>query len=126
MKRMWIGVGLLMLLLIAGLWTGRAMEDSHGRNSGILCRAADLALTGNWEKAEALTGSVRADWARKRCLTASLTHQDPMENIEGLFAQLKIYAASRDKEAYGAVCVQLASALEAVGKSNAFTFENLM
>ena len=29
MKRIWIGIGLLAALLVAGIWVAESMEDSH-------------------------------------------------------------------------------------------------
>ncbi|MBQ9148584.1 MAG: DUF4363 family protein [Oscillospiraceae bacterium] len=126
MKRGWIGAGMLAALLVIGILAGNAMERRHSPSSAALAEAAKWAMAGDWEKAEALTGSVRAEWERAGCLSAALMDHEPLEQIEGMFAQLRVYAASRDAVAYGAVCAQLSAALDAIGEANTFNVRNLL
>ena len=51
MKRSWIGLGLLIVLMILGLITGSLMERIHRPVADALQQAAGLAQAGLWEQA---------------------------------------------------------------------------
>ena len=53
MKRSWMGLGLLIILLILGLVTGSLMERIHHPVANALQQAAGLAQAGLWEQAGA-------------------------------------------------------------------------
>ncbi|MBQ7802204.1 MAG: DUF4363 family protein [Oscillospiraceae bacterium] len=126
MKRIWIGIGLLAALLIGGLWVADAMEDSHLPGAKDLRRASELALEEDWLRAEALTGRAREKWERKWRVTASVADHEPMDEIDGMFEELKTYARARDEVAYSGTCAHLAALLEAMGHAHSFNWWNLL
>ena len=123
MKRMWIGAGLLAVLLAVGLLVGTAMGARLSPGADKLRQAGEFALAGDWEKAEMLTDSVRADWERTRWLVEILTSHENLEQIDMSFAQLSVYGAV-DGPAYSALCTALAQQLEALGKAHGCSWEN--
>ena len=125
MKRMWIGVALLAVLLTAGLLTGAAMENQIGPGAEKLLQAADAAAAGDWEEAAALTDAVRADWDRVSRLAEVLSTHEDLEQIETTFAQLPSYQGI-DGPAYSALCTALARQLEALGKTHGCSWKNLL
>lgn len=125
MKRMWIGVGLLVLVLVSGILATNFMEG-HTPGAADLNRAAKLALEEQWDTAEAFAGRAERDWQKKRPVTACFTEHEPMEAIDGMFAQLEVYAKARDAVAYSGTCAYLAAQLEAMGEIHKFTLWNLL
>lgn len=126
MKRIWIGVGLLAVLLAGGLWIAGAMENAHEPGASDLRRASELALDGDWLKAEALVERARESWEEKWRITASFSDHEPMDTIDGVFAQLKIYARAQDTVSYAAACADLAEQLRSMSQAHALNWWNLM
>lgn len=126
MKRIWIGIGLLIALLIAGIWVADVMKDSHKPSAEDLRRASQLALEEDWTTAEALTKRARDKWEKKWRVTASVADHEPMDEIDGMFAQLKVYAKVKDEVAYSGTCAHLAELMEAMGQAHAFNWWNLL
>ena len=124
MKRMWIGAGLLAVLLAAGLTLGTVMENRLAPGTEALRQAGAAALAEDWEKAEALADTARADWERVRCLAEGLAPHEGLEQIGIAFAQLPAYAR-RDGAAYSAICTALSRQLEALAKAHCFSWENI-
>ena len=124
MNRIWFGTALLALLLVLGLGGSALMERTHLTQAEDLNRAAELALQGDWSGAEALTSGARKEWDKKRPLIAALSDHEPMDQAEGLFAQLEVFADTEDAISYSSTCVYLARQLEALGKSHSFNLQN--
>lgn len=126
MKRMWIGVALLAVLLVSGLLAAEFMEKAHGPIASDLEQAADAALEGSWGRAEALTARARKSWDKHRFLTAAFADHGPMEEIEAQLAKIETFAAERNRIDFCAGCAYLARILEALGESHSLNFRNLM
>ena len=123
MKRVWIGAGILAVLLVAGLLAGFAME---GLDSGAkkLERVGQLALEEQWEAAEDTLEAVEEDWEDRRWLLTALADHQVIEDMEASLAQLEAYIDQRDAAACHALCSALAQKMKAVGKANSLTLEN--
>lgn len=119
MKRCWFGAGLLLLLLIFGLLTARAMEQFHESLGEELLAAADLAET-DPAAAELLAGQAREKWEKRRKFTALLADHAPMDQIREDFSALD----SREAD-FREICLRLASQLDALGKGQQLSWENL-
>ena len=121
MKRCWFGCALLLLLLLTGLWSSRKMDHFCQSLSRDMTRAA--ALTGeNRDDAQVLTDRVRARWNSRRKLAAAFADHAPMEDIDENFRLLNRAAEEED---FREVCLRLSSQLEALGKAQKFSLENL-
>lgn len=123
MKRVWMGAGLLAVLLGVGLLAGFAMEGLDA-GAGKLERLGALSLAGAWEEAEELLEEVEDDWEDRRWLMTALADHEVIEDMETALAQLEAYIAQRDGAACHALCSALAKKMEAVGKANSLTLEN--
>ena len=123
MKRVWIGAGILAVLLVAGLLAGFAME---GLDSGAkkLERLGQLALEEQWEAAEDTLEAVEEDWEDRRWLLTALADHEVIEDMEASLAQLEAYIDQRDAAACHALSSALAKKMEAIGKANSLTLEN--
>ena len=125
MNRIWFGAVLLAVLLLLGLGSDALMKQTHHPISNDLLRASELALEGNWKSAENFTAAARREWDKKQLLTAMFSDHTPMDQIEGMFAQLEVFAGTGDAVSYSSTCRYLASRLEALGRSHSFNFQNL-
>ena len=126
MKRIWIGIVLLGLLLIGGIGTGEFMEQAHDPVARDVRQAGEVVLRDQWELAQALVKRAQDRWEEKWPVTAAIADHEPMDEIDALFAQLKTYAAAKEEIAYSAACAHLASLLEAMSHSHSCNWWNLM
>ena len=126
MKRIWIGIILLIFLLGAGFWISHFMAQSHNPVAQDIRRAGNLALEEQWGAARAYAKRGKDRWETKWPVTAAVADHEPMDEIDALFAQLEIYAKTEDEAAYSALCAHLASLLEAVSQSHSLKWWNLM
>ena len=125
MKRIWFGVALLIALLILGLCSGAVMERTHLTQAEELDRAAHLALENRWEDAAAAFETARNSWEESLPLSAALTDHEPMDEIDGLFAELEVFLQLQDFASFSTSCRYLSRQLEALGKSHSFNLQNL-
>ena len=126
MKRCWIGVVCLVLLLMGGLYVDRVMGRSHAPVSQDLDRAAECAKADDWTGAEAFTDRARENWEKNWHFSAAFADHEPMENIDALFSRLTVFAAAREKEEFGALCRELSRQVKAMGDAHDLKWWNLL
>lgn len=126
MRRLWLGVALLAILLLLGLGTTRAMDRIHPTAAGELTQAGAAALEGDWEQARSLSRSAQARWQERWHFTAGVADHGPMEEIDSLMAQLEVYARLEEEKDFAALCFQLSRLLKAMGEAHSFTWWNLL
>lgn len=124
MKRIWFGAALLGALLILGILSAALMENTHLTQASCLNHAAALAQAGNWKGAEAAFSEAKNSWDKRSALIAGFSDHGPMDQIEGMFAQLEVFLQLRDEAAFCSSCRYLAKQLEALGKSHSFNLQN--
>lgn len=121
MKRCWLGGALLLLLLLAGLWSSRRFDNFCQSLSRDMARAAEL--TGeDRAAAHVLVGRVQDRWKGRRKLAAILSDHAPMEQIEENF---RLLARDAEEEDFRETCLRLSAQLEALGSGQRFSLENL-
>lgn len=126
MQRLWIGIALLIILLGLGLWTAIAMDKIHQPIAALLNQAAEAALQEDWQDAAALALDAKGEWERHWSAIASVADHTPMDEIDGLFAQLPIFAREEEKSDFAAVCAQLARLTQAMGNAHSLNWWNLL
>lgn len=124
MKRIWFGAALLAALLILGIFSAAFMEDTHLTQAAQLQRAADLAMSGSWEGAETAFSKAKANWEQRSSIIAGFSDHGPMDQIEGIFAQLEVFLQMQDAASFCSSCRYLSKQLEALGKSHSFNLQN--
>lgn len=125
MNRVWIGIGILLVLLGLGLWTQRELEDIHGPIAADMMLAAEQAQLGNWEQAGQALARAEAAWTAGRMFTAALADHQPLEDIESLMARLSAHAAAGDRAAFAGLCADIACRVEAVSAAQKLTVSSL-
>lgn len=126
MRRFWIGVGLLAVLLAAGMWTGSRMRRTHMPCVADLENAAACAMAEDWTAAGALSGRAKEGWQNSWHLSASMANHQRMDEIDALFEELEIYRAREETSAYCAGCMYLAELLRDLGESFRLSWWNLL
>lgn len=126
MGRFWLGILLLAALLLLGLWIGYKADGVHQSISKSLDLAAQQVLAGDLEGGLATAQAARRRWHRGWNATAAVADHAPMDEIDGLFAQLEIYGQLRTPTELAAVCTRLAALVSAIGEAHRFTWWNLL
>lgn len=126
MRRFWIGIGVLTLLLALGLGSTVFMKRVHQPISTDLEQASKAVLQGNWEIATACAQQALAKWESCSGFTAALADHDVLEAAECLFAQIQVYAAVQDPVSFSAACAHLSRLTKAIGESHLPKWENLL
>ena len=126
MRRFWIGIGLLGVFLLAGLWLGSRMHRIHTPIAEALTRAEERAEGGDWAQAERLTRDARDQWEQHRDFSAAFCNHQPMDEIDARFRRLEIYLARQQETAYRAECLYLSERLEDLAESFRLKWWNLL
>lgn len=126
LKRIWFGIGLMVFLLILCLCSSFLMERICLSQSQALDHAAAAASDGDWLTARSLTAQAKQEWDRRQLLFAALYDHAPIDEIDGLFAQLEVYSDARKGASFESTCVYLARQLESLGRSHSFNFSNFL
>lgn len=126
MKRFWIGVGLLGVLLVAGIWVMVATNRIQMPISDLLAEAAEECLEGDFTEGIQLARQAQLQWRQHwQAIAAGANHQ-PMDEIDGLFAQMEVYARERQTMAFASCCARLSELVEAMGESHSLKWWNLL
>lgn len=125
MRKFWLGIAILVLLLLFSLLSGMATYRLHNSLSEDFSQAARLAST-DWAQAQALTASARSKWLRWRHGLSALADHGPLEQMESLFRVLAVYASPSQWEPYAATCSQLSALAEKMGEEQLPLWWNLL
>ena len=126
MKRLWLGVAILLVLLGTGIGTTCFALHTQNGISQTLEHASEAALRGKWQEASNYSLKAKADWESCRRITASISDHEPMEEIDDLFAQMEIYLLTRQQIPFAACCASLAVLTDAIGEAHAVNWWSLL
>ena len=126
MKRLWLGISLLALFFVLSLFVGAAMDRNHLEIAEKLHNASELALQENYALAQKQAEGAKAKWEKTWNWTAAVADHAPMDEIDGLFAQLKAFEKPQEGAHYAATCAQLAKLVEAMAEAHRLSLENLL
>ena len=121
-----IGLVLLIVLLLAGLYTSWDMDRSHRAIARQIEDAAWFALAEDWEKARIAAAAAERSWKEHRNLSSLLADHTPMEEIDSLFARIGICSADRSTTEFAIHCAEASRKLEAMGEAHRLTWQNLL
>ncbi len=126
MKRLWIGIVILALLLAGGYLIRTALISIHTPIALDLEQAAEAALREDWATALRLARVATDRWNRYHRFTAAFADHNPMDELDGLFAQLPVYAQQRENPHFSATCKQLSFLATAIAESHRLSWWNLL
>ena len=126
MKRFWIGICVLALLLAGGWVTTVAIERAHAPISRDLALASQAALDGDWNAAVQFSESATEKWLRCQDFTAAFTDHGVLEEMDTLFAEVAVYRQAQSYLSFAAVCAHLSRLADAVAQSHLPKWQNLL
>lgn len=126
MNRLWIGIGLLVLLLGLGvaLWLGSGAffgEFSHEMEA-----AGQAALESNWVLAGEKAAECERKWTRFAHFWSAFTDHAPMEQVQSLLSQLELYKNARLEVDFAACCRCLAREAEAIRENHGLAWWSIL
>lgn len=124
MRRFGLGIGLLVVLLVISLATGKMMEQIHDPVAKHLEQAVSLAADGAADAAVAAVQMAKEQWERGWKFLAAFADHAPMEEVDDLFNAVTAY--SPDSQEFGAYCRQLIQRTAAVLRSQILSWWNLL
>lgn len=126
MKRFWIGILVLSVLLVSGWAVAFFIQRCHEPIGRDLVQAAQIASDGQFEQAIRLAENAHAQWLRCRDFTAAFADHSVLEEIDAIFAEIRIYAAAGDILSFSAACAHLAELAKAVSESHLPKWQNFL
>ena len=126
MKHLWIGVLILALLLTLGLVISLRMGAIHTPIAENLGAAAEAALADDWDTALFCVQSASSRWEKHRRFTAAFADHNPMDELDGLFAELQIYAQEREMPHFASTCARLNHMAKAMAECHMLYWWNLL
>lgn len=126
MKRGWFGLVLLVILLAGGGLSAWTLSHRQEPLERALTEASQCALVNNWQEALALTHQVSQVWNHHWHITAAFSDHAPMEEIDGMLAQLEIYGEKKDNLSFAVLCAELSREMAAIGDAHLPTWWNLL
>ncbi len=118
MKRFYFGVALLLILLAVALGAAAGLEKIHGEIALELEQAAQAVEAGNLAAAEPELDRAQALWERYEHLLAAFADHEPLEEMEGLFAEVAIYRQAGEQTDLAVACTRLAILSRSVAESH--------
>ena len=125
-KRFYLGTGILVFLLVLGLLTGRSMAQFSEETAAFLEQAEAAILSGNTQTGTELAQQARRLWQKRWHLAALVADHSPMDEIDGLFAQMEFFAKTEDLPRLGACCARVAELVEAVADAHTLRWWNVL
>ena len=126
MKRGFIGIFLLLLLLFGGLSQIKAAREDLKPIEQTVSLAGQAALAGDWEKTAALTKKARAAWETHILKFSCLAQQQSVREITSLYDEVEVFLAAREAVHCSATCAVLKNQLQALLEDQALELQNLL
>lgn len=125
MRRFWLGVGLLAVLLALGVTATLGVKGFCRPLKAQLRQAQQAALEKDWDRALELQEKSRGQWQRYRKLCAAITDHAPMERIDEMFRTLEVFGREQDAVRFAQTCAQIGAVAEAVEEAQAVNWWNI-
>lgn len=126
MKRLWIGLSILVVLLAGCCLIHTALARIHDPIATDLEQAAAAALIEDWATARDLALHATTRWEKFHRFTAAFADHTPMDELDSLFAELRIYAGTRENPHFSATCTHLSFLATSIAESHRLSWWNLL
>ena len=126
MKRLWLGLAILLILLMVGIGATVFMARFHNALSSDLEEAGEAVAEGDWTVALAMAEQAEERWERGKRAAAAFADHEPLEQVDNVFAQIRLYGQMKLEADYGAACIHLAELVRALGESHSLFWWNLL
>ena len=118
MNRLWIGVGVLVVLLAMGIGLLLVSLNFHEDFSHNLKAAGYAAMAGNWADAEKKLAHSREKWQTYQQFLAASTDHEPVEQVQQLFSQLELFQTRQMDVEFASACFALAELSEVITETH--------
>lgn len=126
MKRVWIAIGLLLIIL-AGTLTHSFYIASFTHDLSLLLEAAESeAEKGAWDKAEELTGTARNKWDQRNMYLHITLRHDATDKVYTGFCEVAEFIQCQEVGEYSAANARLIANLELVAEAEQLTIKNIL
>lgn len=125
-RRFYLGVGVLVLFLILGLASLFFLSHVHAPISEQLALAQQASLSGDLTEGADLARQAKAIWKNYWFATAAFADHTPMDEIDGLFGELEVYAQAKENVHFAACCANLAQKVQAITDAHSPAWWNLL
>ena len=126
MNRLWIGIGLLAILLAMGIGMLFVSRNFNEEFTESLEQASRYAMAGNWQAAGQQAAKGREKWESYHRFWAAFTDHEPVEQMQNLFSQLELYQTRQLEVDFAAVCENLVNLAEAIDESHGLRWWSLL
>jgi len=126
MRRLWIAVALLAVMLggtLGNAWYLGGVIDGYQRR---LTTAQDLAGRGAWEQAEQLTSQVYQDWQDRDSYFYILMRHVDTDAIYLTFQEVREYLKLEEMDQYTAANARLVAQLGLLAEMEQLTLKNVL
>lgn len=123
MKRLWIGVVVLLILLVAGIVLTVSFSAMHTPLADTLSQAANHAYNGELTAATTAIKDAQSQWEACRRFSAAVLDHRLLEEMEELFAQLEF---TDNPYTLATLCARLSSRAAEMAESQAITWWHLL
>lgn len=121
-----LGIGILVLFLGLGIWIGCVMDQVHIGIADTLDVAAEQALSGELTVARQTAQQAKTSWDAHWHGSATVADHAPMDEIDGLLAQLECYGRAEQKGDFAACCRRISLLVRAMSEAHSLTWWNLL
>ena len=126
MGRFWLGTGILVLFLVLGLWISYAMADVNTAIADALDAAAQQALAGDMTGGLATAQQAKDTWQNHWNGSATVADHAPMDEIDGLLAQLESFSRTGQTGDFAACCTRVSVLVRAMSEAHSLTWWDLL
>ena len=126
MKRLWLGILILLFLLVGSLLVQILLFRVHSDISHDLEQASLAAMSQDWASSLSLARTALSRWQRWHHFTAAFADHNPMDELDSLFAQLPVYAQNREDPHFAATCKELSFLAKAMAESHKLSWWNFL
>lgn len=126
MNKLWIGIGLMVILLLGGiglLWGSNVFFDGFSR---YVSEAGELALVGDWSGATEKMNKSQRQWDTYRRFWASFTDHEPVEQVQTLLLQIELYRKEQREVEFASACRALSRVAENIEESHSLRWWSVL
>ena len=126
MKRSIWGIGILLALLILSIAIAAGMQKVHCQISDLLSQAAAAAEQDDWQQAGLLARQAEEQWRRHHSFTAAFADHTPMDELDGLFAEMMVFLENRESPHFASACARLSLLAQSMADSHGVQWWNVL
>lgn len=126
MGRFLLGVFILACLLALCLGLTGYSQQAGLPVAETLEQAAQQALSGDFSQGVSLAQKAYKAWQENWKKTAALSDHGPMDDIDGLFSQLKAYGQAGFREDFAALCKGIAKLISSIADAQTPSWWNIL